>query len=131
MKRTLALTAAFSLTATIVFLPGDAGATGHEAVAAPGAELPATQPVLTPVAEPLVPAPPAAPLAPAAGEAPVAGEAVAVAPAAPTTLPAPVPAPVAAVLTPPAPTADDHMAELCAAREVFCHVDSSGRYTES
>lgn len=119
--RTLALIAATAVTATIVSLPGGAGATGEQlgVDSAPLMTLPNAEPALpVPAAEPVVALP--------------AGPALSL----PVAVPAPVPIPaVVAEIVQPAPSAappaDDHMAELCAARAVFCQVDSSGRYLGS
>jgi hypothetical protein len=116
VKRIPALVAAVGIVAPIVFLPGGAGA-GEES--GPG--------VVPRVAVP-APAPAAVP-APVTVTAPPAVTAAVQAVAA--ALPAPLPGPVAAVVNPPAPTDDEHMAELCRAREVFCQVDTSGHYTDS
>ena len=121
MKRTFALTAAIGLAATIVFLPGGAGAAGGEIKTGlvPQVSVPAPAPAITAVADPAGPPVPAVPT----------GALAAVSSA----VPVPLPGPVAAVVTPPSPAAgaDEHMADLCAAREVFCQVDSSGHYIGS
>lgn len=119
MKRTHALTVAIGLAATIVFLPGGAGAASGDS----GAGFVA--PVSVPAPAPATIAVPDATGAPA--PAVLTGALATVAAA----VPVPLPGPVADVVTPPAPATDDHMAELCAAREVFCQVDSSGRYIGS
>lgn len=114
MKRTHALSAAIGLAAAIVILPSGAGAVETDPVRGTAPQVSVPAPALA------VPVPAETP-APAAVPAPDAGVAA---------VPVPVPAPVAAALSPPA-AGDDHMAELCAAREVFCHVDSSGHYIGS
>lgn len=115
MKRMSALTAAVALSAAIVTLPGGAGATAER----PGApEVPA---ITGSGAVPDIPI----------------GSQPAIIPALPVVavpaFPAVLPAPVREILPPPVPAQadDEHMAELCAAREVFCQVDSSGHYTGS
>ncbi len=119
MKRTYALTAAIGLAATIVFLPGGAGAASEESGTGfvPQVSVPAPAPATTAIPEP------AAAPAPAV----LTGALAAVA----STVPVPLPGPVAAVVTPPSSGTDDHMADLCAAREVFCQVDTSGHYIGS
>jgi hypothetical protein len=119
VKRTYALTAAIGLAATILFLPSGAGAAGGEPGTGfvPQVSVPAPAPAPSAIADPV-----AAP-APAVLTGALATVSAAV--------PVPLPGPVAAVVTPPSPGTDDHMAELCAAREVFCQVDSSGHYIGS
>jgi hypothetical protein len=119
VKRTYALTAAIGLAATIVFLPGGAGAASGESGTGfvPPVSVPAPAPAIAPVPDTAgVPVP-----------AVLTGALTAVSSA----IPVPLPGPAAAVVTPASPETDEHMADLCAAREVFCQVDTSGHYIGS